>query len=216
MAARRCTGGLICAAQAVERLKHFVSRDNFDIEGLGEKHISACWQDGLIRQPGDIFRLKTRLDDIAEREGWGEISATKLIAAIDECRRIPLDRFINALGIPQVGQATARLLARHYRSLAHWRGEMEAAQDPESPARAHLLDVHGIGADMAADIIGFFAEPHNRAVLDDLAREVTVLDYEALAQASQSPLAGKTIVFTGGARTARRPPGKGRAGGGGR
>jgi len=211
MAARRCTGGLICAAQAVERLKHFVSRDNFDIEGLGEKHISAFWQDGLIRQPGDIFRLKTRLDDIAEREGWGEISATKLIAAIDERRRISLDRFINALGIPQVGQATARLLARHYRSLAHWRGEMEAAQDPESPARAHLLDVHGIGADMAADIIGFFAEPHNRAVLDDLAREVTVLDYEAPAQASQSPLAGKTIVFTGGLEAMSRSEAKARA-----
>jgi DNA ligase (NAD+) len=211
MAARRCTGGLICAAQAVERLKHFVSRDNFDIEGLGEKHISAFWQDGLIRQPGDIFRLKARLDDIAEREGWGEISAKKLIAAIDERRRISLDRFINALGIPQVGQATARLLARHYRSLAHWRGEMEAAQDPESPARAHLLDVHGIGADMAADIIGFFAEPHNRAVLDDLAREVTVLDYEALAQASQSPLAGKTIVFTGGLEAMSRSEAKARA-----
>jgi DNA ligase (NAD+) len=211
MAARRCTGGLICAAQAVERLKHFVSRDNFDIEGLGEKHISAFWQDGLIRQPGDIFRLKNRLDDITGREGWGEISANKLIAAIDERRRIPVDRFINALGIPQVGQATARLLARHYRSLAAWRSEMEAAQDPESPARAHLLDVHGIGGDMAADIIGFFAEPHNREVLDDLAREVTVLDYEAPAQASQSPLAGKTIVFTGGLEAMSRSEAKARA-----
>ena len=209
MAARRCTGGLICAAQAVERLKHFVSRDNFDIEGLGEKHISAFWQDGLIRQPGDIFRLKP--EDIAKREGWGEVSANKLIAAIEERRRISLDRFINALGIPQVGQATARLLARHYRSLAHWRSEMEAAQDPESPARAHLLDVHGIGEDMAADMIGFFAEPHNRAVLDDLAQEVTVLDYEAPAQASQSPLAGKTIVFTGGLEAMSRSEAKARA-----
>ncbi len=209
MAARRCTGGLICAAQAVERLKHFVSRDNFDIEGLGEKHISAFWQDELIRQPGDIFRLKP--EDIAKREGWGEVSANKLIAAIEERRRISLDRFINALGIPQVGQATARLLARHYRSLAHWRSEMEAAQDPESPARAHLLDVHGIGEDMAADIIGFFAEPHNRAVLDDLAREVNVLDYEAPAQASQSPLAGKTIVFTGGLEAMSRSEAKARA-----
>jgi len=209
MAARRCTGGLICAAQAVERLKHFVSRDNFDIEGLGEKHIGAFWQDGLIRQPGDIFRLKA--DVIAEREGWGEVSASKLIAAIDERRRISLDRFINALGIPQVGQATARLLARHYRSLAAWRSEMEAAQDPDSPARAHLLDVHGIGEDMAADIIGFFAEPHNRAVLDDLAREVTVLDYAAPAQASRSPLAGKTIVFTGGLESMSRSEAKARA-----
>jgi len=209
MAARRCTGGLICAAQAVERLKHFVSRDNFDIEGLGEKHISAFWQDELIRQPGDIFRLKP--EEIAQREGWGEVSANRLIAAIEERRRISLDRFINALGIPQVGQATARLLARHYRSLAHWRSEMEAAQDPESPARAHLLDVHGIGEDMAADIIGFFAEPHNSAVLDDLAREVTVLDYEAPAQASQSPLAGKTIVFTGGLEAMSRSEAKARA-----
>src|SRR5205085_5849102 len=169
------------------------------------------WQDGLIRQPGDIFRLKTRLDDIAAREGWGEISTKKLIAAIDECRRIPLDRFINALGIPQVGQATARLLARHYRSLAHWRGEMEAAQDPESPAAAHLLDVHGIGADMAADIVGFFAEPHNREILDDLAREVTVLDYAAPARRAASPLAGKTIVFTGGLESMSRSEAKARA-----
>jgi DNA ligase (NAD+) len=211
MSARRCTGGLICAAQAVERLKHFVGRDNFDIEGLGEKHISAFWQDGLIRQPGDIFRLKTRVAEITEREGWGEVSAKKLIAAIDERRHIPLDRFINALGIPQVGQATARLLARHYRSLANWRHDMEAAQDPDSPARAQLLDVHGIGEDMAADIIGFFAEPHNREVLDDLTREVSVLDYAAPARASQSPLAGKTIVFTGGLEAMSRSEAKARA-----
>jgi DNA ligase (NAD+) len=209
MAARRCTGGLICAAQAVERLKHFVGRDCFDIEGLGEKHISAFWQDGLIRRPGDIFRLKA--DAIAGREGWGEVSAKKLIAAIDERRRISLDRFINALGIPQVGQATARLLARHYRALDAWRHEMEAAQDADSPAHAHLLDVHGIGEDMAADIIGFFAEPHNRAVLDDLAGEVTVLDYAAPSRANLSPLAGKTIVFTGGLEAMSRSEAKARA-----
>jgi DNA ligase (NAD+) len=209
MAARRCTGGLICPAQAVERLKHFVSRDCFDIEGLGEKHIAAFWQDGMIRQPGDIFRLDPQA--IAEREGWGEVSANKLIAGINERRRIPLDRFINALGIPQVGQATARLLARHYRSLDAWRREMEAAQDPEGPARAHLLDVHGIGKDMATDIIGFFAEPHNQAVLDDLAREVTVLDYQPPAQRVASPLAGKTIVFTGGLESMSRSEAKARA-----
>jgi DNA ligase (NAD+) len=209
MAARRCTGGLICPAQAVERLKHFVSRDCFDIEGLGEKHITAFWQDELIRRPGDIFRLDP--EAIAKREGWGEVSANKLVAAIKERRRIPLDRFINALGIPQVGQATARLLARHYRSLANWRHEMEEAQALESASRAHLLDVHGIGEDMAADILGFFAEPHNRAVLDDLAREVTVLDYEAPAQRAASPLAGKTIVFTGGLEAMSRSEAKARA-----
>ena len=207
--ARRCTGGLICAAQAVERLKHFVARDCFDIDGLGEKHIAAFWEDGLIRQPGDIFRLDPEV--IAQREGWGNLSARNLMAAIDQRRRIPLERFINALGIPQVGQATARLLARHYRSLAAWRHEMEVAEDPESEARAGLLDIHGIGEEMAADIIGFFAEPHNRAVLDDLAGEVTVLDYEAPAQRAASPLAGKTIVFTGTLEAMSRSEAKARA-----
>jgi DNA ligase (NAD+) len=208
MAARRCTGGLICAAQAVERLRHFVSRDCFDIEGLGEKHISAFWQDELIRQPGDIFRLKA--EEIAEREGWGQVSANKLIAAINERRRIALDRFINALGIPQVGQATARLLARHYRAFRAWRHDMEAAYDPDSPAYARLLDIHGIGEDMAADIIGFFAEPHNREILDDLNREIRVLDYE-VRSASRSPLSGKTIVFTGGLEAMSRSEAKARA-----
>jgi DNA ligase (NAD+) len=207
--ARRCTGGLICAAQAVERLRHFVSRDCFDVEGLGEKHITAFWEDGLIRQPGDIFRLDPEI--IAKREGWGDVSANKLVAAINESRRISLDRFINALGITQVGQATARLLARHYRSLAAWRREMEAAADPESEARAGLLDIHGIGEEMAADIVGFFAEPHNRDVLDDLARELTVLDYEAPTQRAASALAGKTIVFTGALESMSRSEAKARA-----
>ncbi|HXP03138.1 MAG TPA: NAD-dependent DNA ligase LigA [Stellaceae bacterium] len=207
--ARRCTGGLICAAQVVERLRHFVARDCFDIEGMGSKHIAEFWEDGLIRGPGDIFRLTA--DQIMGREGWGETSAQKLIAAIDERRRISLDRFINALGIPQVGQATSRLLARHYRSLDNWRREMEAAQDLESPGYAGLLDVHGIGVDMAADIVGFFAEPHNRDLLDDLARQVTVVDYEAPARASASPLVGKTIVFTGGLESMSRSEAKARA-----
>ncbi|HEY3912377.1 MAG TPA: NAD-dependent DNA ligase LigA [Stellaceae bacterium] len=209
MVARRCTGGLICAAQAVERLKHFVARDAFDIEGLGTKHIQAFWEDGLIRQPGDIFRLDPAA--IAGREGWGAVSARKLVAAIDERRQIALDRFINALGIPQVGQATARLLARHYRSLARWRAEMEVAQDAESEARAGLIDVHGIGEDMAADIIGFFAEPHNRAILDDLGTEVTVLDHASSAPRAASPLAGKTIVFTGSLDRMSRSEAKARA-----
>ena len=209
MVAKRCTGGLICAAQAVERLRHFVSRNCFDIEGLGTKHISEFWEDKLIQRPGDIFRLKA--DDIVGREGWGQVSADKLIAAINERRRISLERFINALGIPQVGQATARLLARHYRSLDSWRHEMEAAQDPENPAAAHLLDVHGIGKDMATDIIGFFAEPHNREILDDLSHELTVLDYEAPAQRSASPFTGKTVVFTGSLESMSRSEAKARA-----
>ena len=212
--AQRCTGGLICPAQAVERLKHFVARDCFDIEGMGAKHIAAFWEDQLIRRPGDIFRLKA--EQLVGREGWGELSAANLIRAIDERRRISLDRFINALGIPQIGQATARLLARHYRSLDNWRHEMDAAQEEDSLARAGLLDVHGIGADMAADIIGFFAEKHNRELLDDLVKEVEVLDYETPSRrgpggAAASPLAGKTIVFTGGLETMSRSEAKARA-----
>jgi DNA ligase (NAD+) len=209
--ARRCTGGLICAAQAVERLKHFVARDTFDIEGLGEKHIRAFWQDGLIRRPGDIFRLKDRVGEIAAREGWGTTSANKLVAAIENRRQIALDRFINALGIPQVGQATARLLARHYRSFAAWRRAMEAAQDPDGEAYAGLVDINGIGADMAADIVGFFAEPHNRDLLDDLEGEVAVLDYPAPATRRATPLAGKTIVFTGTLQSMTRSEAKARA-----
>ena len=205
---RRCTGGLFCPAQAAERLRHFASRDSFDIEGLGEKRIIELWQDKLIKSPADIFRLDPAR--LAVREGWGELSAKNLKAAIDERRRIPLDRFINALGIPQIGQATAKLLARRYRSYALWRREMEMAAAGEAEARARLLDIHGIGEDMAADLVGFFAEPHNRAILDDLETELQVLDYEAPAETA-SPLAGKTIVFTGALSAMSRSEAKARA-----
>jgi DNA ligase (NAD+) len=208
-AAWRCSGGLICPAQAVERLKHFVSRNAFDIEGLGEKHIVDFWNDGLIKGPADIFRLKAQT--IAAREGWGEVSANKLIAAIDARRDIPLDRFINALGIPQVGEATAKLLARHYGQLARWRKAMEQAADPESDAWRELNDIHGIGEDMAADIVGFFAEKHNRTILDELQRELRVEDYVVAAPAGNSPLAGKTIVFTGTLTEMSRSEAKARA-----
>ncbi len=208
-AAWRCTGGLICPAQAVERLRHFVSRDAFDVEGLGEKHIVEFWQDGLIRSPADIFKLDAAV--IAKREGWGPVSAKKLIDAIDARREISLDRFINALGIPQVGEATSKLLARQYRSLARWRRAMDAAGDEEGDAWRELNDIHGIGTDMAADIVGFFAEKHNRDVLDALQREVRVTDYAVAAPATQSPLAGKTIVFTGTLAEMSRSEAKARA-----
>ncbi|HEY3916700.1 MAG TPA: NAD-dependent DNA ligase LigA [Stellaceae bacterium] len=208
-AAWRCSGGLICPAQAVERLKHFVSRNAFDIEGLGEKHIVDFWNDGLLKGPADIFRLKP--EAIETREGWGEVSAKKLITAIDARRDIPLDRFINALGIPQVGEATAKLLARHYRSLARWRKAMEDAADRESDAWRELNDVHGIGEDMAADIVGFFAERHNRTILDELHRELKVEDYAVAAPVGNSPLAGKTVVFTGTLTEMSRAEAKARA-----
>ena len=208
-AARRCTGGLICPAQAVERLKHFVARDAFDIEGMGEKHVQAFWEDKLIRKPGDIFRLAP--DQIAGREGSGETSAKKLVAAINERRRITLDRFIYGLGIPQVGAATAKLLARHYRSFERWRQAMTEAADQDSEAWRELNDIHGIGEDMAADIIGFFAEKHNRDVLDDLEDAGVEIEDFAPPHAAHSPLAGKTIVFTGTLEAMSRSEAKSRA-----
>jgi DNA ligase (NAD+) len=208
-AAWRCTGGLICPAQAVERLRHFVSRDAFDVEGLGYKHLTAFWQDKLIRTPADIFRLDAKV--IAEREGWGEQSARKLNDAIDGRRKIALDRFIYALGIPQVGQQTAKLLARHYKSFARWRKAMEEAKNPESDAWRELNDIHGIGEDMATDIVGFFAETHNRDLLDDLEREVTIVDYAGARGATTSPLSGKSIVFTGTLTAMSRSEAKARA-----
>ncbi len=195
--ARRCTGGLTCAAQVAERLRHFVSRDAFDIEGLGWKHIEAFHTDGLIKAPGDIFRLHRRADEIAAREGWGEKSVERLMAAIEARRTIALDRFINALGIPQVGQATAKLLARHYGSLAAWRKAMEAAsRDPEGDAASELDNIDQIGPSVAADLGAFFGEKHNLETLADLAREVTVEDFAEVVDRA-SPIAGKTVVFTG-------------------
>ncbi|MGZ9091803.1 MAG: NAD-dependent DNA ligase LigA [Rhodoplanes sp.] len=209
-AARRCAGGLICPAQAVERIKHFVSRNAFDIDGLGERNIVAFRKDGLLHGPADIFRLKDKAEAIRERHGWGRKSVANVLAAIEARRTIPLDRFIYALGIRQVGEATAKLLARHYRSLATWREAMTAAADPDSDAYRELDATNGIGPSLAADLIAFFAEPHNRAVLDDLAKEVRVKDFVPPAKAG-SPLAGKTIVFTGTLEKLTRGEAKARA-----
>ena len=208
-AARRCTGGLICAAQAVERLRHFVSRNAFDIDGLGRKHIEAFFADGLLKSPVDIFKLHARRAELEAREGWGEQSVDNLLRAIDARRRIGLERFIFALGIPQVGEATARLLARTYRSLAAWRRAMMAAQDRTGEAYQDLNAIEGIGPAVAEDILNFFAEPHNREVLDQLAREVEVEDFAA--PAAKSPIAGKTIVFTGTLERMTRSEAKARA-----
>jgi DNA ligase (NAD+) len=161
--------------------------------------------------PGDLFRLAARRAEIEEREGWGKQSVSKLLAAVESRRKIPLDRFIYALGIRQIGQATARLLARNYGSLKAFRQAMIEAQDPESPAYHELDSITGIGESMAADLVGFFAEPHNIAVLDDLAREVTVEDAAAPAGTASSSVAGKTVVFTGSLETMTRHEAKARA-----
>ncbi len=196
LAVRRCTGGLVCSAQAVERLRHFVSRQAFDIEGLGYKHIESFFAERLIATPADIFRLAEKRASLIEREGWGETSVDNLIAAIAARRQIALERFIYALGIPQVGEATAKLLARHYRSLADWQAAMIAAGDPTGAAYRDLVAIDQIGPAVAGDIVAFFAEDHNREALADLARFVKVADYAAPTRGA-TPFAGKTVVFTG-------------------
>jgi DNA ligase (NAD+) len=213
-AVRRCTGGLICAAQRVERLKHFVSRNAFDIEGLGEKHILAFSTDGLIQSPPDIFTLAARDaasgGKLAEREGWGETSAEKLFAAIEARRTIRLDRFIFALGIRHVGEITARLLARAYGTAENFRDAMvAAAQDRGGEAYAELDNIEGIGPAVAEAIADFFAEPHNLAVVDGLLKEVHPAPLEAVDHAS--PISGKTVVFTGTLERMTRPEAKAKA-----
>ncbi len=220
-AVRRCTGGLVCPAQRLERLRHFVSRNAFDIEGLGARHMQTFLADGLIETPADIFRLEHKADQIRRREGWGGKSVDNLFAAIDQRRTISLERFIYALGIRQVGQATARLLAKQYGGLAAWRHAMEKAMEKaadqaadgaaggESEAYAELVNIDGIGPLVAGCILAFFAEDHNRAVLDDLAGQVEVEDF--VQASATSPLSGKTIVLTGALSSMSRAEAKARA-----
>ena len=196
-AVTRCTGGLICPAQAVERLKHFVSRNAFDIDGMGAKNIEAFFDKGWVQSPADIFRLEdNHADEIRKLEGWGEKSATKLFDGINERRTIGLDRFIYALGIRQIGQATAKLLARHYTSIGQWRAAIVDANQADSDALRELINIDQIGPGVAKDLIEFMAESHNKDVLDDLESVLTIQDVEA-PQVSDSPVNGKTVVFTG-------------------
>jgi DNA ligase (NAD+) len=208
-AVRRCTGGLICKAQAMERLKHFVSRNAFDIEGLGAKNIEVFYAEGLIANPVDVFTLAKRdadpdnLTPLRNKEGWGTTSADNLFQAIDEKRTVSLDRFLYALGIRQIGLATARLLAQSYGSLKALRENLDKAQDRESPAHEDLLNIESVGAAVAGDLLEFFAEPLNSEVVDGLARELNIEDFEA-PDVGRSPIAGKTVVFTGTLETMSR------------
>lgn len=193
---RRCTGGLICPAQAVERLKHFVSRNAFDIEGLGAKIIEEFWNEGLIKNPADIFTIEEKnrnsLTPLKNREGWGDLSVKNLFESINKRRSISLDRFIYALGIRQVGEATAKKLAAEYHTLDELLGEMEQGDSvlPE------LTAIEDIGAAVAGDILAFFAEDHNRTVIKDLLKQIEVEPYEPVRM-SETPVSGKTVVFTG-------------------
>jgi DNA ligase (NAD+) len=207
--ARRCVNALSCPAQAVERLRHFASRDAFDIEGLGEKTVAEFFEDGLLREPADIFHLESRYGEgaksIMQREGWGEQSVRKLFRAIAARRNISLDRFILSLSIPHVGETTARLLARNFHSLEAFLGSMESDHAIED-----LDSIEGIGDVMAAAIKAFFEESHNRAAIHRLLESVEVSDFAA-PRTADSPIAGKTVVFTGTLERMSRNEAKARA-----
>jgi DNA ligase (NAD+) len=191
---RRCTGHLVCPAQAVEGLKHFCSRNAFDIEGLGDKQIELFFKEGLIRTPADVFTLRARdgseRPPLREWEGFGETSVRNLFDAIDARRTIELNRFLFALGVRHVGETNARRLARHFGDWEHFRAAARSAG-----AAAEFAAIGGIGPVVAEAIADFFAEERNEAALDALLKEVTVEPMPALA--AGHPLAGQTIVFTG-------------------
>jgi DNA ligase (NAD+) len=245
-AVRRCTGGLICAAQVTERLRHFVSRNAFDIEGMGDENIKLFHDGGLIKSPADIFRLKEHEDEVKrlvmqrrEQQAAARL-ATKaetgkttkaakkappefkdvanLLAAIDSRRTVGLDRFIFGLGIRHIGETTGRLLARTYETLDHFIEAMETAASEKveegakrtSPAWSELLSVDGIGEVVAEAIVDFFGEAHNRKVVDDL-RKAGVDPQPLEKQETSSPVAGKTVVFTGSLETLTRQEAKARA-----
>jgi DNA ligase (NAD+) len=207
---RRCTGGLICPAQRVERLIHFVSRPAFDIDGLGEKTIQEFYNEGWLHSPADLFKLPEREAEIATREGWGKLSARNLSRAIAARRTVPLERFIFALGIRRIGSTNAKLLARHYGSFTNWRTQMLAARQIGSDERLELGSISGIGPTIAEELVDFFGEDRNIAALHELAAELTIED-AAQADAADSPIAGKTVVFTGTLETLTRPEAKARA-----
>jgi DNA ligase (NAD+) len=211
-AVRRCTGGLVCTAQAVERLKHFASRHALDIEGFGDGRIEQFFRDGLIKTAADIFDLQKREErgkiELKGREGFGELSVHNLFNAIEKSRSVPLNRFVYALGIRHVGETNARRLARYFHSFEALRFAAQAAT-PGSEARAEINNIEGIGEVVAEAIADFFAERHNEEVLNALLGEVTVLPLEAVA--SKSPVAGKTILFTGSLERMTRDEAKARA-----
>lgn len=213
---RRCTGGLVCAAQAVERLKHFVSRKALDIDGIGAKQVQLFHEKGVVKAPQDIFRLADRIAEeglppLEEWDGFGKASARKLFDAIDARRSVPFARFLNGLGIRHVGQTTSQLYARHFLDWAPFWQTVVRAQEggQESDAFAELTGIDGVGKAAAGALVDFEAEPHNRDMLAALLQEVTVETEKAAA--SDSPVAGKTIVFTGTLERMTRDEAKARA-----
>ena len=213
-AVRRCTGGLVCPAQAVEKLKHFVGRAAFDIEGLGAKQVEQFHADGWIAEPADIFALKrkfsTGLQQLKNREGWGDKSADNLFAAIEEKRSIPMGRLIFSLGIRHVGESASNLLANHYGTWDAFEQAMSDAQAEGTSAMDDLLSIDGVGTVMAQSLITTFAQHAERASIERLVAELTIQDAKR-PDVSDSPVAGKTVVFTGTLERMTRAEAKARA-----
>ncbi len=213
-AIRRCTGGLTCPKQAVERLKHFVSRLAFDIGGLGDKIIQSFYEEGLITNPADIFTLeernKTSLTPIRTRDGWGDLSEKKLFSSINDKHIITLNRFIYALGIRQIGEVTAKRLAANYGAIDNLIDAVTKAQDTKSQSYEDLISIEDVGAIVARDLIEFFAEDHNINILNALKAHLEIKPYES-PKASNSPISGKIVVFTGTLTQMTRAEGKAKA-----
>ncbi len=209
-AVRRCSGGLTCPAQTVERLIHFVSRKAFDIDGLGERSIRSFYELGLVQRPGDIFRLHEHKERLQKLEGWGPQSVDKLLQAIDDRRTISLPRFIYALGIRRIGERNAQLLARHYQTFSTWHEAMLAAIESDSEERAALSAIMGIGPAIAEEVAAFFAEEHNRDALDDLTPSLTINEETGPVTDDEgsAPLSGQVMVFTGSLTTMSRAEAK--------
>ncbi|TMM54484.1 NAD-dependent DNA ligase LigA [Sulfitobacter sabulilitoris] len=213
-AVRRCTGGLICPAQAVEKLKHFVSRAAFDIEGLGAKQVEQFYADGWISEPADIFTLRERygqgMQQLKNREGWGEKSARNLFQAIEDKRRIPLGRLIFALGIRHVGEAASNLLAMHYGTWDAFEQAMTEAASRQGPAWDDLISVDGVGEVMAGSLVSTFQQEAERASIDRLVAQLDIQEAKR-PDTTGSPVAGKTVVFTGSLERMTRAEAKVRA-----
>jgi DNA ligase (NAD+) len=199
---------LACPAQRLEWLKHFVSRDAFDIEGLGARQIDQFVTLGWVTRPADIFRLAARRDDMAGLDGYGDISINNLLAAIEAQRSIGFERVIFALGIRQIGQATARLLALHYETPDALMAATAPDADQDTSA-AELVEIDQIGDSMVADFMGFFTREGNRDAVSDLFAQISIIPPER--PADDSPVSGKTIVFTGTLTGMSRAEAKARA-----
>ena len=209
---RRCTGEFACPFQRIEHLKHFVSRRAFDIEGLGEKQLQAFFDEGLVREPADIFRLARNdaaLQTLRERDGYGETSVRNLVAAIEARRTIGLDRFIYGLGVRHIGETTAITLARGYGSARAFLDAMDqvAARDEQAIAELDALDQVGSAVIEAA--AAYFAEDHNRRIVQDLVEQLDVQDAER--PKTDTAVAGKTVVFTGALERMTRDEAKSQA-----